>query len=128
MSNRINQSPKSSLSMPSAPAGSASKERSKPRSSGDVVSTFERMAPQQASSKCAAQPKGFAGRVVDEMAANWPGSSFMAMLAAAPALAVGAPLLALAAGVAAPVLMGVHQIKQMEAAYGPGVNGNGRRC
>ena len=114
--------------MPNAPAGSASKARSKPRSSEDTVSTFERMAPQQASSKCAAKPKGFAERVVDEMALTWPGSSFVAMLAAAPALAAGAPLLALGVGVTAPVLMGVHQIKRMEAAYGPGVNGNGRRC
>lgn len=71
------------------------------------------------------KPNTFAQRVVGEMALNWPGYTFLGLLAASPGLAVGAPALALAGAVAAPIGLGVRHIREMERAFGPGANGNG---
>ena len=72
-------------------------------------------------------PKSFATRVVNEMTLNWPGNAFMVMVGAGAGAALGSPVLAVAAGIAAPVLMSAHLIRKAEAAYGPGVDANGRR-
>ena len=69
--------------------------------------------------------RGFAQRVVGEMAVNWPGYTFLGLLAAGPGLAVSAPALALAGAVAAPVALGVRHIRAMERHSGPGADGNG---
>jgi hypothetical protein len=75
--------------------------------------------------RCEQPARGFAQRVVEDMAQNWPGYTFMGFLAAGSGLAVGAPLLALAGAIAAPIGMGVHVIRDMEHHYGPGADGNG---
>lgn len=51
----------------------------------------------------------------------------MVMAGAGAGVALGSPVLAVAAGIAAPVLMSAQLIREAEAAYGPGVDANGRR-
>jgi hypothetical protein len=48
------------------------------------------------------------------MTENWPGYGFMGLLAAAPGLAIGAPVIAAAGALVAPVVMGMKMVGDHE--------------
>ena len=59
-------------------------------------------------------PSGVVERLAREMTENWPGYGFMGLLAAAPGLAIGAPVIAAAGALVGPVVMGMKMVGDHE--------------
>jgi hypothetical protein len=110
--------PRASLAPPErAPASAPAGPRTNPLQA--------RLQAMTAGTPSAEPSNGFAGRVADEMKLNWPGYTFAGTLGAGAGLLLGAPVVAVAAAIAAPIAMGIHVVREDERTFGAPTDSGG---